>query len=485
VAGKIVELFGYLVDDQSKAAQDARQNGFCPFIKADCTKFFHDRTRSGVCTIKQTTKPAVICCPNRLYGDGYQVLRDVAKSAFKRDVVLINASDIARVNHDGNQIAVFGKRWGKELRLPRPKESGNFFVDWILARIGLDGKLAEFVAVEVQSIDTTGSYRGEWESLMSGKPGGENSAGFNWANVSKRILSQLIYKGNVLRREPKCQGGLFFVCPTPVYENIRSHLGGELQTYPPQPGSITFRWYDRDTSVVVDGVPVPLEGQREFTTTIEQLMLASSSAQGLPPSGVYEQAIEREVQKGVLRPVRRGARALASPKAHLAEQPARLGLVLVDLDDERLQREKYIRLLPVYSLEAAAGYFGQGKDVRLEGWLEVDARHRLNKDMFVARVVGPSMEPRIHDGDLCLFRRYSGGSRDGLIVLAEHRGIDDPETGGSYSVKKYTSTKAADTEGSWKHTRVRLEPINKRFKPIEISNDSDVRVLAEFVEVVG
>jgi phage repressor protein C with HTH and peptisase S24 domain len=160
-------------------------------------------------------------------------------------------------------------------------------------------------------------------------------------------------------------------------------------------------------------------------------------------------------------------------------------LVLLDLADERVVREKYVHLLPVYSLEAAAGYFGRGEDVQLDGWLEVDARRQLSEDMFVARAVGTSMEPRIHDGDLCLFRRYSGGSRDGLIVLAEHRGIDDPETGGSYTVKRYRSTKAADGEGSWEHTQIRLEPINESFKPIELSEESDVRVLAQFIEVVG
>ena len=190
-------------------------------------------------------------------------------------------------------------------------------------------------------------------------------------------------------------------------------------------------------------------------------------------------------QKAFEAAVKGGARTLAGLEAALADRSARPKLVLVDLDDERVASEKYVHLLPVYSLEAAASHFGQGEDVHIDGWLEVDARRRLGEDMFVARAVGASMEPRIHDGDLCLFRRYSAGNRDGLIVLAEHRGIEDPETGGSYTVKRYMSRNAADGEGSWEHTQIRLEPINESFEAIELSQESDVRVLAEFIDVVG
>ncbi len=293
----IVDLFGYPVADVSPAAREAREKGYCPFLKSRCVKAFNDGTVSGVCTVKQTTKPPVICCPNRLYAHDYQILRDVATSAFEREVELINGSDVGKYKHDGRKVAVFGKRWGKELRLPRKSGIGNVFVDWILVRIGPTGKLAEFVAVEAQSIDTTGTYRPEWERLMRGKPGGVSSAGLNWANVSKRILPQLIYKGHVLRREPNCKGGLFFICPTAVYKNIRENLGAELNEYSRQPGSITFKWYDRGASGG-DGTPVPLVAEGEFTTTVDQLAFAFSAPSNLPERGVYEQAIVQELQKG-------------------------------------------------------------------------------------------------------------------------------------------------------------------------------------------
>jgi len=45
-------------------------------------------------------------------------------------------------------------------------------------------------------------------------------------------------------------------------------------------------------------------------------------------------------------------------------------LRLVSLDDERVKRERFKTLLPLYSLKAAAGYFGSGEAVEPEGWLE-------------------------------------------------------------------------------------------------------------------
>jgi type III restriction enzyme len=138
--------------------------------------------------------------------------------------------------------------------------------------------------------------------------------------------------------------------------------------------------------------------------------------------------------------------------------------------------------LPVYSLEAAAGYFGGGHDVELEGWTEVAGR--LDDAMFVSRVVGRSMEPRILDGSLCVFRRLGPGTRQGKIVLAQHRDIADPETGGSFTVKMYESAKALE-DGEVRGS-VTLRPLNPDYEAIVLTDvdDEDVVVIAELVEVL-
>lgn len=197
-------------------------------------------------------------------------------------------------------IAVFGRRWGKELRLPnrgKGARRGAYFVDWVLAHINAAGDLVSFVAVEVQSIDTTGNYRAERDAYLKGQPfTGSSPAGLNWENVNKRILPQIIYKGNVLQREPLCQKGLFFVCPKPVYEKIDERLGGNLSAYPIQPGSLTIMWYDLGPPVAAGNIRA-LNAIGLFTTTVNQVALAFTAPTNLPPAQVYENAIRTELGK--------------------------------------------------------------------------------------------------------------------------------------------------------------------------------------------
>lgn len=161
-------------------------------------------------------------------------------------------------------------------------------------------------------------------------------------------------------------------------------------------------------------------------------------------------------------------------------------VVVIPLDDERVAREKYKRLLPVYSLRAAAGYFGRGEAVEPEGWVDASEVGRLDGQMFVARAVGRSMEPRIHDGDFIVFRADPVGTRQGKIVLAEYQGPADPDTDASYAVRKYSSEKTPHEDGEWRHTRVVLSPVNSDYAPIELrpKDKDDFRILAEFIAVL-
>lgn len=289
----ISELFGYAATDHSPEAVDARQRSHCPFLNDTCVKTLNDGTISGVCTMKPHAAGPVICCPVRLYAHDYRILVDVAAQAFGPGLSLRpGASAQAEARRTGEHcVAVFGKRWGGELRLPQRSGRGAYFVDWILARIDSAGELVDFVAVEVQSIDTTGSYRTARTALLRGEPPIRASAGFNWENVSKRILPQIIYKGHVLRREALCTKGLFFVCPTPVYQRVQRRLGGNLLEYGLQPGTLTFRWYDL-APAVVPGQPRDLLAEGQFTTTIDQVAKAFTAPEDLPPPAVYQGAID-------------------------------------------------------------------------------------------------------------------------------------------------------------------------------------------------
>ncbi|SRR5579875_2783458 len=295
MASNIVEFFGYAPHDNSPAARRARNEKRCPFLVKQCVKVLRDGEISGACTLKAVSGGPVICCPVRLYANDYAVLHDVARVAFGPEIPLVPANAIA--SRSGDCIAVFGKGWGKELRLPMRGRTGSYFVDWVLARVNAGGDLVDFVAVEVQSIDTTGNYRAERDAYLKGQAyPSASTAGFNWENVNKRILPQIIYKGHVLRQEPLCQKGLFFVCPTPVYQKIRERLGGGFRPYPIQPGALTMMWYDIGPPAEIGELRGLIAGGK-LTTTIDQIALAFTAPSNLPPPQVYEKAIRAEIQR--------------------------------------------------------------------------------------------------------------------------------------------------------------------------------------------
>lgn len=301
MAGTIWEVFGYRANDHSKTAIDAAKNELCPFINERCEKTFNDGVVSGVCSLKPMTTGPVICCPIRLYGDGYKILQDVTEHAFGSNFKLVPGREALSyaIEHTEPCVAVFGKRWGGELRLPQKGGKGGYFVDWVLAKLDSSGELEEFVAVEVQTIDTTGTYRNGYESLIQDRASVKTTAGLNWENVSKRILPQLIYKGQVLQRESLCRKGLFFVCPEPVYERIMSRLGGHegLVKYSLQPASITFLAYTHSSiEDNLEGSLVSLRQSVSHSTTVYKVQEAFNNVT-LPEEDVYKTAILRALGK--------------------------------------------------------------------------------------------------------------------------------------------------------------------------------------------
>jgi phage repressor protein C with HTH and peptisase S24 domain len=104
---------------------------------------------------------------------------------------------------------------------------------------------------------------------------------------------------------------------------------------------------------------------------------------------------------------------------------------------------------------------------------------RPGEGLFVAQVVGESMNRRIPNGAFCIWRAPVEGARTGRVVLVESRRLSDPETGGSYTVKLYERVSPE---------RVRLLPDTDApgVEPIELEagDDGDLRVVAELVEVL-
>lgn len=152
--------------------------------------------------------------------------------------------------------------------------------------------------------------------------------------------------------------------------------------------------------------------------------------------------------------------------------------ILDEVDDE----EKYVDFLPLYSIKAACGRFGDGELVEPQGWIRVEGHGRLNESMFVVQAKGHSMEPKIFEGQYCIFRLYEGGSREEETVLCQHRDYFDEDNAGAYSIKKYHREKAVDENGRIIGEKVILLSKNIDYEPIEIIVDEDER---ESFKVIG
>jgi phage repressor protein C with HTH and peptisase S24 domain len=138
--------------------------------------------------------------------------------------------------------------------------------------------------------------------------------------------------------------------------------------------------------------------------------------------------------------------------------------------------------LPRYSLAVAAGPFlTNPEDVTAEEWIEVPEDLKLDPDMFVARIQGHSMEPRIPDGSLCIFRRNVVGSRNNRLVLVRNSELADDN---QYTVKRYKSEKRYSEDG-FEQTRIRLESLNPVYPSWDLDPEEDkYQIVGEFVQVL-
>lgn len=144
--------------------------------------------------------------------------------------------------------------------------------------------------------------------------------------------------------------------------------------------------------------------------------------------------------------------------------------------------------LPLYPFHIACGILESGGALAEDGverWIDVSScGFKPNENMFVVHAKGDSMMPKIHNGDLCVFERYTGGSREGEIVLAQVSGKDDDYLC-RYTIKKYHSEKTV-SDDSWEHRKIELLPINTDgYSPIAIDDDGCYQVLGVLRHVIS
>ena len=146
----------------------------CPYIAGICTKISHNLTTPfPVCSIYRRRGVTPVCvCPNRFLE--VQIQNDVIRECWtgnppaKPEIV----SEVSM------------ERFGS--------------VDFVIADIDPGGtKVLDFISVELQAVDITGSYLPSYEAITNNEAAMDSrpTYGFNWANVRKRFISQIISKG--------------------------------------------------------------------------------------------------------------------------------------------------------------------------------------------------------------------------------------------------------------------------------------------------
>jgi len=147
----------------------------------------------------------------------------------------------------------------------------------------------------------------------------------------------------------------------------------------------------------------------------------------------------------------------------------------------------YINALPFLDIKAAAdstydtidGVFSNDssfKIVPIEGG-------PFQKDRFLVRAEGDSMEPRIPNGSLCLFRHDPGGSRKGKIVLCRIEGFagDAPVA----VIKLYQSARTPSPDSLGSAHKIVLSSLNPNHDPIVLTEGNEFSILGIFEKVIN
>jgi ATP-dependent helicase YprA (DUF1998 family)/rubrerythrin len=154
-------------------------------------------------------------------------------------------------------------------------------------------------------------------------------------------------------------------------------------------------------------------------------------------------------------------------------------------------REHFKNCVPIFrDLKIAAGNWGEEAGgfadslASAEEWVSCPEGVKPTEHMFIAKVTGKSMEPKVPDGSWCLFGAAPAGSRKGKDLLVWHESIRDPEGMGQFTLKRYSSDWIQTADGA-RQARIVLQPLNCKFSAIELlpTDEGSVRIVAELVKV--
>lgn len=192
---KIVDLFGIAaLPDTDVSWNDVITAQNCPFVGRRCFKVrkSNPSTSIGTCTVVHSRlETPIVICPNRL---------------LERQQIFLDCLHLLHGHAPGNELHVIS-----EVHVP----GGS--IDYVLVSV-LDRKVRDFVAIEIQTVDTVGSVWPERQRLLreleldveEADIRSESKYGMNWKMTAKTILLQLHHK-------------------VTTFENMKKHLVLVLQ----------------------------------------------------------------------------------------------------------------------------------------------------------------------------------------------------------------------------------------------------------------
>jgi Restriction endonuclease NotI len=288
------ELFGYAPDDTSTPARRQWKSQNCPFVGGTCIKRINlpgsGWVVSGACSVANKPKSGgvdeVIICLQRLYADNYGSLRACVYDAIEGAPPVYLADEYSKLKKSGGlpneYVVLLGQKSGSEISLQNA--AAKLSIDWAMAHV-VAGKLDLIIPCEVQSIDTTGSYRDAWQAYANEESHIPNADhGMNWANVWKRLIPQLLLKGAIASTSTLCKQGLYFVVPDRVYVQFEKLVGKVPEVSGPGPGVLTVMTYALGPEVPKGSIR-SLIHRRTLRTQVTKFAEAFASGQELLPLG--------------------------------------------------------------------------------------------------------------------------------------------------------------------------------------------------------
>jgi len=175
---KVVELFGKAGDARGVDWPTVITNQHCIFLNKKCYKIRKSDpgTAIGTCTVLYGQPPEpIIICPTRL---------------IERGQIFVDCLHLLTSHEPGNELHLLS-----EVTVP----GGS--IDYVLVS-AKDGKVRDFVGIELQTLDTTGTVWPERQRLLKElgverRDDAETSTkpfGMNWKMTAKTILVQMHHK---------------------------------------------------------------------------------------------------------------------------------------------------------------------------------------------------------------------------------------------------------------------------------------------------